>query len=238
MTMNDGITSTSLRRLLGLWLMLLPLTATAQVNILIEYVDVPEEAMEHYRRVQEQEMKPYHQALLDAGKIYVWYDYQVRFPKGAGASYNHVVVTVLADSSLLLTRDRKIPYREYVAFTEIYRPDYELRSPNYGSMASAYSTINFWHAEPARLQDVRAYMEREMKPTFNGFVDSGQWLTWSVFRRVWPAEAERPYNHVLVTRHAGFDQAEHAAPFSDQAGPGNQPTRIKAELWKLHNIVL
>lgn len=212
-----------------------------EVDILIEYVKVPEAEKQAYRQLQETQMRRYHQDLFDAKRIYAWYDYEVRFPRGAAADYNHVVVTVMAEKAVRAERDQAIGYKPYIVSKEIYQPVYDLRSPDYGSLVAPFSSINFWHAEPSKTAEVHDYIRATFKPDFDKRVANQEWLTWSAFKRVVPAEADRPYNHVIVTRHPNFAEVEHPLPFaterSGQVRP-RVPVLVKSELWMLHTIIL
>lgn len=213
--------------------------ASGQVDILVEYLDVPSADLAEFVATQREEMRPLHQRLLDEGKIYAWYDYAVRFPLGENAEYNHVVVTVFSDPAYKAERNAAIPYRRFIHHTEGASPVAESQSRGYGTIASAYSSINFLHVPEGERESFEARLHETLGSRLDGLISDGKWLTWALFRSKDLPPGTR-HNQVIVARHASFADAEDAIPFRIgrvAERVEGEPTLVKAQLWRLLDIV-
>lgn len=213
-------------------LLLLVGTLKAQPPIQIEYLLVPNEAVAEYEKQQQQEMKPLHQSLLEAKNIYAWYHYKSRFPIGADAFYNYIVVTVCSDHEVLKKRNTNIFYQEYITRTEIYYPNRTIRSPDYGVLRTPYISVDFIKKTDQAGKDYIEEMQQNVKPLLDQRVRDNVVANYSIFDMHSASEAVN-YDHVLVTRYNSFQGAETPAPIELKG----KNLRVKTVLWQLLEIV-
>jgi hypothetical protein len=206
----------------------------------VEYLKVPEEDRGNFLKQQADAMRPYHQGLLREGKIHAWYLYEVRFPFGESTPYDHVIVTVFTDPDAQAEREQSITHRAYRVGSDGAKPT-AFRSPDYQTMESSYATINFLRVPEEAQTAFPDQMRLSGKPLFDQYVGAGQWKTWGLFERVGEPSFE-PYDFVVVTRHASFANAEVPIPLAGtnrgQRPAEDSPRLVKAQLWKLLDIVL
>lgn len=213
-------------------LLLLVGNLKAQPPIQIEYLLVPDEAVADYEKRQHQEMKTLHQTLLEAKNIYAWYHYKSRFPIGADAFYNYIVVTVCSDHEVLKNRNTKIFYQKYITRTEIYYPNRIIRSPDYGVLHTPYISVDFLKKTDQSGNDYIEEMRQNVKPLLDQRVRDKVVANYSIFDMQSSSETVN-YDHVLVTRYNSFQAAETPAPIELKG----KNLRVKTVLWQLLEIV-
>lgn len=181
------------------------------------------------------EIRNLHEQLMTDRNIYAWYDYTVRFPFDARSPYNHVIVTVFADSAFIRDRNRAMPPIGRLVRRERAFPDYAMRSPGYETTASPYISVNFYRADLANAE-LQTQMRVDWEPWLDGrFIESGRWMTWSRFDMPHVRRSDG-YNFVIVARHAGFAAAE--AQIDMPPALADHVVLRRAEVWRLNAILL
>lgn len=179
------------------------------------------------------QVKSLHEELHESGNIHAYYDYTARFPNGASADYDRIFVTVFTDAAHIKPRNDRMPSISSIVKTEYATPDYGFRSPNYDSVDSAYTTVNFFQGDLGD-EETKKTWRKEWQPFFDDAVDSGRWATWSKFDMPLVPDSEG-YNFVIVVRTEDFASAEK--PIEMISGD-IYPTLVKTNLWRINNIVL
>lgn len=213
-------------------LLLVVFVTQAQVPIQIEYLSVPVNEIENHETYQNVDMKAYHRKLLEEKKIYAWYHYRSRFPIGTESEYNYIVVTVASNEKALEARNLEVTYSEKVSIREVYNPNVEVRSPDYGIIQTPYITVDFLNA---KLDDYEKYilsMKDNVKPLLDQRVKDKVVVNYSIFD-LKESSFEAAYNHVLVTRLPSIEAAKVEAPIVS----GDLNERVKSVLWELQEIV-
>ncbi len=203
----------------------------AQPVILIEYLDIPVAQIASHDDYEATDLQSYFSEKLAEKKVYAWYHYGVRFPAGQ-RTYNRVNVTVFASDEAL--EERPAPrYQAHIWDREIARPDYEIRSPGYGTFPAPYVSVDFLGLGNTSENGLKRFLSNQVKPLLDKKVSAGQLLNYSMFKNSNNGKQPKAYDRVIVTRYWDYGGTQVAHPLA----AGNPGVWVKSQVWQLLTIV-
>lgn len=214
-----------------IFLLFVSLPIIAQPAILIEYLDIPTDQIASHDNYEANELQSYFSEKLAEKKVYAWYHYGVRFPAGQRA-YNRVNVTVFTSNAALEERP-VLRYQANIWDTEIARPDYEMRSPGYGTFPAPYISVDFLGLGNTSENGLRSFLSNQVKPVLDEKVSNGQLLNYSMFKNSDNGKQPKAYDRVIVTRYWDYGGTQAAHPLAE----GNPGVWVKSQIWQLLAIV-
>jgi hypothetical protein len=192
----------------------------------VDYMKVAPGKDQAYVDLERNVWKPYHQALVDAGRRAGWELYAVRFPAGSEVDYNYATANVFGkftdmetpfDADVLARvrpgKDLATLASEAQAARDLVRSEaWQLLDevPAGGpAKLSRYIRVSYMKV-PAGGEDAYIALERQMwKPIHAQRVADGHAAGWALYALRFPSGAGLDYNFATVESYDQFGQLEN-----------------------------
>jgi len=169
--------------------------------------------------------KPYHQALVDAGRRAGWSLYAVRSPAGTAADHDFVTFNGFVSfagmetpyagdilANLGVDKDPDTLEREAEATREVVREEIwqliDQVSAREGAKPARYAVVNYMAVPAGGAADYLAVEQGIWKPVHEARVADGQAAGWGLYEVRFPGGTEIGYSFVAVDFYAAFTDLE------------------------------
>jgi len=207
----------------------LPAQAQNVAYLTMDYMHVAPAKVQAYLDLEQKTWKPFHQALVAAGKRLVWTLFEVQSPSGSQAPYNFVTVATYAKfadmadpyPSELVTKafpgkDPNAIGAQAAAVRDLVRSETWRVLDNVHSDAKPwprqYVVVNFMKVADDNVTDYLAYEQKVWKPIHTSRVADGLAEGWGLNGLRFPGGSSQPYNFATADWYDKFADLEN--PFT------------------------